>query len=609
MLKPFDSSENAPWKQRYRAPDIPISQISKQDPTKGVVFTNKDGFYQVYSWNVETNELNQLTDTEGGHQTFFLSPDGKYIYFLKDEKGNEIGHYVRLSTKGGEPEDITPDMEPFPSFYFFINRANTKLGFSAASKEGHTQYICDIAADGTVSPPREIYHSKAMSGGPLISYDGDTAVIATTEKSNKLEFSLIAFDTNTGEKISELWDGEDTSIDSTFIHFSPLAGDERLVGSSTRTGTEKPFIWDPRTGDRKDLPLDGITGSAGIFDWSPDGKRLLVREFRKAVQYFYIYDIESENLIKLNTPSGTMTSPYFAPNGQIFGHLSDAAHPSRLVALDGQTGELVRTILEAGQVPAGRDWKSFTVKSGDGQEIQGWVATPGGDGPFPTIFETHGGPTSVQANHFSPASQSWLDHGFAFVTLNYRGSTTFGRDFEQKIHGDLGNWEVEDMVAARDWLVKEGIANPDEILLTGWSYGGYLTLQALGKYPDLWAGGMAGVAITDWIIMYEDSADTLRGFQVAIFGGTPEEKPEVYKKSSPITYVENIKSPILIIQGKNDTRTPSRPVEVFEKKMKELGKEIEVEWFESGHAGSFLDTELGIQHQERMLRFAFKVLG
>ena len=209
---------------------------------------------------------------------------------------------------------------------------------------------------------------------------------------------------------------------------------------------------------------------------------------------------------------------------------------------------------------------------------------------------------------FNAQSQAWLDHGFAYLTINYRGSTTFGREFQEQLWGNPGHWEVEDMVAARNWLVEHGFAERDQILLTGWSYGGYLTLQALGKRPELWAGGMAGIAIADWAIMYEDSADTLKGYQVALFGGTPEEKPDQYAASSPITYVENVKAPVLIIQGRHDTRTPARPIEMYEGKMKSLGKPIEVHWFDAGHLGASAQVEQSIEHQERMLRFAYRTL-
>jgi dipeptidyl aminopeptidase/acylaminoacyl peptidase len=164
------------------------------------------------------------------------------------------------------------------------------------------------------------------------------------------------------------------------------------------------------------------------------------------------------------------------------------------------------------------------------------------------------------------------------------------------------------MAAARNFLVREGIARADAIFLTGWSYGGYLTLLGLGKRPDLWAGGMAGIAIADWSVQWEDTADTLRGYQEALFGGTPKDVPERYRASSPITYAENVTAPLLIIQGKNDTRTPARPVQMYEQKMKALGKSIRVEWFETGHMGAFADTELGIHHQEMMMRFAIEGL-
>jgi dipeptidyl aminopeptidase/acylaminoacyl peptidase len=260
-------------------------------------------------------------------------------------------------------------------------------------------------------------------------------------------------------------------------------------------------------------------------------------------------------------------------------------------------------------VAPGRSWRSVTVRSSDGQPVQMWVATPEGEGPFPTILETHGGPTWAQLNMFSARSQAWLDHGFAFCSVNYRGSTSFGKAFEEQIWGNLGHWEVEDMVAARDWLVREGIAWPDQVLLTGWSYGGYLTLHAMGLRPDLWAGGMGGVVVADWVSQYEDESEALRGYDVALFGGPLEEKREQYEKSSPLTYVGNLRAPLLIIQGRNDTRDPPRQVEIYEAKARELGKQVEVLWFDTGHAGSSADRELGIAHQEAIMRFAYEALG
>jgi dipeptidyl aminopeptidase/acylaminoacyl peptidase len=118
---------------------------------------------------------------------------------------------------------------------------------------------------------------------------------------------------------------------------------------------------------------------------------------------------------------------------------------------------------------------------------------------------------------------------------------------------------------------------------------------------------MAGVAFGDYAIAYEDEAETLRAYDRGLMGGTPQEKPEAFAASSPITYVAQVQAPLLIIQGRNDTRCPPRSVEVYEVKMRELGKAIEVDWFDAGHGS--LQDDLRIDHQERMMRFAYRVLG
>jgi dipeptidyl aminopeptidase/acylaminoacyl peptidase len=595
-----------PWKQRFRTPVVLRTSIARNAPTAGLAVSNRSGVYQLYAWDVPTGGLTQVTDRPEGILFGILSPDGRYVYYLDDRQGNEIGHFVRIPFAGGAPQDVTSDLPPYSPAGFAVSQAGNCMGLTVADPEGYHLYVLDLGPDGTVGAPRPLYHSTKAAFGPTLSHGGEIAVMASTERTGKPQFSLLAFDTASGAQSGELWDGPDSSIQPSA--FAPLAGDARLLATTNRTGLKRPLLWDPRTGERMDLALADLDGEIEAWDWSSDGRRLLLCQANRAVQQLYTYELESGALTRLQHPGGSFWAAYFTLHGDIFAQWEDATHPTRLIALDGHTGVQTRTVLAAGEVPPGHPWRSVTFRSSDGQEIQGWLGLPDDDGPFPTILETHGGPTAVTTESFSPQSQAWLDHGFAFLTINYRGSTTFGRAFEEQIWGDRGHWEVEDMVAARDWLVQQGIARRDQVLLTGWSYGGYLTLLALGKRPDLWAGGMAGIAIADWALQYEDSADALKGVIVAFFEGTPEEKPAQYVASSPITYVENVSAPVLIIQGRNDTWTPARPVEVYEQKMRALGKPIEVHWYDAGHLGSFAQVEPSIQHQELMLRFAYRVI-
>jgi dipeptidyl aminopeptidase/acylaminoacyl peptidase len=606
MLKELRVDDAAPWKQRYRLPITYAVQIAALMPTRGLAVSNKSGIYQLYAWHVPTGELTQLTNREEGVVRGSLSPDGANVYYLQDHKGDEFGHIVRVPFDGGSPEDITPDLPLYTSWSFSFSRTGNRLGFTAATNEGFDIYCIDVGANQSLSAPRKLYHCTGETFGPFFSYNGESAVIATTEGTNTLNYHLVAFDATSGQEVAQLSDGEESSIEAAL--FSPVEGDMRLLATTDRTGFKRPLLWNPLTDERSDLPLNGLLGEVFPQDWSPDGSHILLCQFVEAVQHLYLYDAGNRTLKPLQHPGGTFGRMFFGPEGDIFVHWENATQPPQLIALDDKTGIQKRVVMPAvREVPPGHSWKSVTFTSSDGRAIQGWLGLPEGEGPFPTILETHGGPTAVVTEVFAPNSQAWLDHGFAFLTINYRGSTSFGRDFEEKIRGNIGRWELEDMVAGRRWLVEQGIAEPGRVFLTGWSYGGYLTLFALGKQPELWAGGMAGVAFGDYAIAYEDEAETLRAYDRGLMGGTPQEKPEAYAVSSPITYAAQVKAPVLIIQGRNDTRCPPRSIEVYETKMKELGKPVEVYWFDAGHGS--LQVEQRIDHQERMMRFAYQVLG
>ena len=193
------------------------------------------------------------------------------------------------------------------------------------------------------------------------------------------------------------------------------------------------------------------------------------------------------------------------------------------------------------------------------------------------------------------------------MTVNYRGSTGFGRAFQEKINGDVGRWELEDMLAARRWLIEQGIADPRRVLLEGGSYGGFLTVWALTQKPDLWAGGIAPVAIVDWLINYEDSSAAMRGWARMIFDGSPRERYELYRERSPITHAASIQAPLIVFQGRHDSRATPRQMALFSGKMQELGKDFTLIWQDAGHGVSSAAT--AEQMQEVHMKFAYRVLG
>lgn len=603
----------ADWKTWFQAPQIMMYSRAKHNPNVILAASTQSGTLQWYQHNLYDPAVEpvQLTDTQGGHTNFiYLSADGRFAYTLDDSMGNEIGHFVRIDLQSADRayEDIAPDLPLYSSFD--INPAGTcgKIGFVATYNNTFYLYVFDVAADGTLSNRKEVAQSKATIGGIQFSADGKTVFYMTNELTGTPATSLRACDIASGKQIGELWDGEGSNVRG--WHTSPVKGDGRIVATTNRSGVETLVLWNPHTGEREDLQFDNMSGAAFPDDWSHDGQKLLIGCMDQAAKQMYVYDLASKTLTQLGIQPGTYFGSKFKQDGdRVITMWQDATHPNSLVELDSGSGELLQALLTAGEIPQGRPWRSIAFQSANGQMIQGWLGVPEGEGPFPTILETHGGPTAVKTNTFSAAAQTWMEKGFAFLSINYQGSVTFGRDFQNSIYGRLGELEVEDMVAARQWLIDNGISHPDQIFPSGGSYGGYLTLMALGKEPDLWAGGLAFVAVADWVIQYEDTAETLRAYQVSLLGGTPDEVPEVYAKSSPITYAEHVNAPVLILQGKNDTRTPARPVAMYAEKLEALGKQIELHWFETGHAGSRADISKAIEHMELQLDFVDRVLG
>ena len=604
--------EHAPWKQRYRLHQHE-GHLARCNNQRGLVISNRSGIYQLYAWDVADGKLRQLTQCPFGKERGQISSNGRYVYYLDDHQGDETGHFVRIDVDTGEQIDLTPDVERYSQLGFQTDCIDRMIAYITADSENGYRLYAQSVMQSTIGKPSLIYQSSDYMVNSIPSYDGGFIVVEITDIKIGSGSKLVVFDsTNGSQPINTLDDGPEANMMAK--QFATLSDDSRLLGSSNRSGTNRPFIWDVRTGIRTDLELPQLGNEGDIYpqDWSPDGELILLLHIHNAIFQLYCYRMSDRSSKKLTEqPSGTIYNAQFGPSGMIFVHWEGANAPQQVIALNSESGALERMLLgpSENEVLPKYLWRSITFPSFDGQIIQGWIALPNNSShrPFPTIIHMHGGPRDVASDQFNLEAGAWLDHGFTYLTINYRGSITFGREFQNKIYGNIGHYEIEDIVAARAWLIEEDIALPKAIFLTGWSYGGYLTLLALGKRPDLWAGGIARGGIADFAAVYEDSAESLKGYATTLFAGTPKEKSHLYEAASPISYVEKIIAPVLVIQANDDTRCPARQMRNFESRMRELNKDFDIEWHTGGH--QLNNTEQSISHMERMLRWAYRVLN
>lgn len=575
------------WRDRFRAPATYAASIATNDPTRGVIISDRDGALQAYAWDTESGAVRALTSGDAATIEAAISGDGTTIYLhIEDEPGSEIGHLHGAPFEGGESTDLTPNL---PGYAIDAFRERDGLIFGLAGFGGDTKVLV-IDRDSITTHPVDTL--------PLaVDLDRGSGVIALTEASpgRGMITRVRAVSVDADETLGTLEGAKAGAIKG-----------KRLAVAISDGEWDRPALWTVGS-DPEPIHIDA-PGDVVPTDWSADGSAILLHQQFRGTDSLFLFDVGSGRTTPLSVPAGAMRSfshCRLIDNDHALSVWSDARTPWRPVI--SSAGEW--RVANGGEVPVldGAEWEEVTFPSTDGIEIQGWLLLPPGTGPWPTILYTHGGPTAVQQPIFHPLTQAWVDHGFALLSVNYRGSTTFGESFREALTNNIGIPDVEDVIAAHRWLVESGIADPRRIIKNGYSYGGYLTLQALGTHPDLWAGGVAGAPIADWTLMFDLSNDILRAYDLSMFGGSPEELPDRYREASPLSYADDFVAPVFISQPENDTRTPLEPVQVFVDALDARGKPVEMHLMRAGHAGSGTDDD--IEMMERWLDFCDRVLS
>jgi dipeptidyl aminopeptidase/acylaminoacyl peptidase len=304
----------------------------------------------------------------------------------------------------------------------------------------------------------------------------------------------------------------------------------------------------------------------------------------------------------LPTPPGTIGDATARPDGTVEHTWSSAASPP---VVRSTAGTVVLT--PPGPPPPSSVPVVDAFADGPGGTVHALVATPEGDGPFPTVFLLHGGPTWHDSDSFASDRAAYVDLGCAVVNVNYRGSTGYGSAWRDALTGRPGLTELEDVEAVRRWAVDAGVADPGRCAITGGSWGGYLTLLGLGTQPEAWAVGVAAVPVADYLAAYEDEMEQLRAFDRALFGGSPDEVGEVFRRCSPITYVDQVRAPVLVLAGENDPRCPIRQIENYLAALTDRGAAHEVYRFDAGHGSLVVDER--VRQLRAELEFVARHLG
>ncbi|GMA32600.1 S9 family peptidase [Litorihabitans aurantiacus] len=580
------------WEARFRAGHVSLPDWAQDSPDRACVIASHDGVRQVHSLDVTSGALTVATSRPAGTTDATISPDGAWLWWFDDSGGDEYGVWRRQSFGSG-PDSTARTPLDSPAAY----GAGLLLGLDGvvvvgSSDDGGTRvHVHEVSPDdgGTPAPGRLLYEHEQDAAAAALSHDGALVAIEHSERGDNRHPALRVLRTAedaAGAVVADLDDGAGLGLGA--LAFAPRDGDARLLVQHERAGRPELLVWDPTTGASDAVDL-GLPGDVADADWFEDADALLVAVDHEARTRLYRHDLTTGTTTPIGPDDGTVGSATTRPDGDVWFTWSSAAQPRSVRSL--ASGVL----LEAPGTTAPPSVVAQDVwAEGPGGRVHALLRRPADApaGPLPVVVEVHGGPTAHETDSFAPDLAAWVDHGFAVLTVNYRGSTGYGSAWRDALEASVGFTELEDVAAVHAHLVAQGVLDPARSVLAGASWGGYLTLLGLGTQPERWSVGVAGVPVADYVAAYEDEMDSLQAFDRSLFGGSPTDVPEAYRLASPLTYAGAVVAPVLVLAGENDPRCPIRQIENYLGALTARGDApvVETYRYEAGH-GSYADDE------------------
>lgn len=502
----------------------------------------------------------QLSQSDDREMRATASPDGKWIVYQQDFGGGEYYDLFAVPANGGEPVNLTRTRDvsetdarwsPDSKSIAFIHRVKT----SAAQDIGVLDFSTHATRMLTHEPTSDhFWRPEAWSRDQHF-------ILANRSNADRSDSSVYRIDVSTGDS-EELTPHKD----KVNFHASSLSPDGRfaLIESNQKYGSRNIAILQIKTHKLTwvtDLHWDATAGN-----FSPDGSRFTYSVNQDGRTTLYIGDQATLHSAKIDFPEGEsrfVGSPTaFSPAGdQVLILHQGAQRPTDLWIYDlkkSSSRQLTFSAL-AGLDPQRMPPSQLVhYRTFDGQLISAFLWLPDNlqrDGSNPGIVMPHGGPTGQTLDTFNRTATALASRGYVCIAPNVRGSTGYGFEFQRANHKDLGGGDLQDEVYAARFLAETGYVDAKRIGITGGSYGGYMTLMAIGKTPELWAAAVEQYGIINWFTMLQHEDPELQEYQKSLIGD-PVKNRKVYEDDSPITFIRQAKAPLLVLQGDNDIRVP-----------------------------------------------------
>jgi dipeptidyl aminopeptidase/acylaminoacyl peptidase len=563
-----------------------ISGIRRSNDGHKLVYTSTaSGRPNLWLMNADGTGAHQLvTNNDRQSGTRFTHDDSAVVY-SQDRGGNEYYDIYEVPVAGGEPRNLTNTPDTSETVNEF-SPDGTLLAIGVKQKATPATNLAVMQwPSGSI---RQLTHEadpKASWSEDAWSPDG--RFLYATRSIGIDDSEIFSIDVATGAS-QELLEHTGKQL----ISVSAVSPDGRrlLVTSNASGGYNNAALLDLAT-----KRLHWITDtewSASGAAFTPDGRSVVVVMNADGHISTRFINLKTMQQSERGVPPG-LSYPVayptpFLPDGSLLLSHEDSSHPQELYRLapDNSLIQITHNADETLQHITLPKSQLVAYRSFDGRLISALLWVPVNlkrDGKAAAVVMPHGGPTGQTIDSFNGNAELLASRGFVVIAPNVRGSTGYGMEFQNANIKDLGGGDLKDEIAGVNFLKATSFIDPKRVGIWGGSYGGYMTLMAIGKTPNVWSAAVDEFGILNWLTMLQHEDPSLQEYEKLLLGD-PVKDRAIYEASSPLQYIRNETAPLLVLQGENDIRVPREEAEQVIGILKAEGRTVEAVYYpDEGH--------------------------
>jgi dipeptidyl aminopeptidase/acylaminoacyl peptidase len=521
---------------------------------------------------------------QSGRGSAVVSRDWRWVAYVAQRQ------IWRIPLEGGRPEQLTTK----PANYSSLNWSPDATHIAFVVDDGRQTDVGVASVDG--GAPAMIAATTRDEDSPIWSPDS-TRVAFIRRFENWQGYDVWTSDVAGGNQRQIVTERYDKGVEEYGFggnaNWSPDG--TRIAYLSSRDGYN--HVWTVSVDGGR--PTAVTSGAFVDYDpaWSPDGSRIVFVSSRSG-------DREERHIWVVSAGGGTperisadgfCTDPVWSPDGSRIAYLrSSATEPPEVVVQEARTGASARRLTESRPDPtltaAFVEPEAVTYPSRDGTKVPAILLRPRGDASArPALMYFHGkGGINLKGWGGLPNyafHQLLVQQGYAILFVNWRGTHVgYGAAFEQANYRDYGGGELDDVRGGAEFLTREAHADPKRIACWGGSYGGYMTMLAITKAPDVCSAGISLYGVSDWAAFTKQNQRRLWNYRLFSKLGRPEDSAALYDRAAAIKYVDDATAPLLIMQGTDDDGVVPAQGEALYDAMRKAGKRVEyVAYTGEGH--------------------------